>query len=69
MELLRALHAAGLDSDVVRTLTNASRPGWAWILAHGGTFCWEAWELSDLIGDSMSHGWGSSALVAMQEAF
>jgi alpha-L-rhamnosidase len=67
MEVLRALHAAGLDSDVVETLTNASRPGWAWILDHGGTFCWEAWVLSDLIGDSMSHGWGSSALVAMQE--
>ena len=25
------------------------------------------WQPSDLIGDSMSHGWGSSALVAMQE--
>jgi len=68
MELLRALHAAGLDSEVIETLTDASRPGWAWILTHGGTFCWEAWVLSDLIGDSMSHGWGSSALVAVQEA-
>jgi alpha-L-rhamnosidase len=68
MELLRALHAAGLDADVVTTLTDASKPGWAWILTHGGTFCWEAWQLSDLIGDSMSHRWGSSALVAMQEA-
>jgi alpha-L-rhamnosidase len=67
LELLRALHASGLDSDVVRTLTDASKPGWAWILNHGGTFCWEAWVLSDLIGDSMSHGWGASALVAMQE--
>jgi alpha-L-rhamnosidase len=67
MELLRALHAAGFDADVVSTLTDASRPGWAWILTHGGTFCWEAWELNNLIGDSMSHGWGSSALVAMQE--
>jgi alpha-L-rhamnosidase len=68
MELLRSLHAAGLDADVVETLTDASRPGWAWTLAHGGTFTWEAWLLSDLIGDSMSHGWGSAALVAMQEA-
>ena len=68
MELLRSLHAAGLDSDIVETLTDATRPGWAWTLAHGGTFTWEAWVLSDLIGDSMSHGWGSSALVAMQEA-
>ncbi|MGO9344444.1 MAG: family 78 glycoside hydrolase catalytic domain [Acidimicrobiales bacterium] len=68
MDLLRSLHAAGLDQDVVETLTDATRPGWAWILTHGGTFCWEAWVLSDLIGDSMSHGWGSAALVAMQEA-
>ncbi len=30
----------------------------------GGTFTWETWTPSDLIGDSMSHGWGSSALVA-----
>jgi alpha-L-rhamnosidase len=36
-------------------------------VAAGGTFTWEMWQPSDLIGDSMSHGWGSSALVAMQE--
>jgi alpha-L-rhamnosidase len=48
-------------------LTDASTPGWAHIVAAGGTFTWETWQPSDLIGDSMSHGWGSSALVAMQE--
>jgi alpha-L-rhamnosidase len=68
MELLRALHASGLDSEVVRLLTDSSFPGWAAILKEGGTFTWETWTPSDLIGDSMSHGWGSSALVAMQEA-
>ena len=67
MELLRALHAGGLDSEVVRLLTDASFPGWAAILRQGGTFTWETWTPSDLIGDSMSHGWGSPALVAMQE--
>jgi alpha-L-rhamnosidase len=36
-------------------------------VASGGTFTWETWTPSDLIGDSMSHGWGSSALVAMGE--
>ncbi len=51
----------------MRTLTDASIPGWAHIVAAGGTFTWEVWTPSDLIGDSMSHGWGSSALVAMQE--
>ena len=67
LELLRALAAAGRPADMVRLLTDASVPGWAHILAAGGTFTWETWTPSDLIGDSMSHGWGSSALVAMQE--
>ena len=68
MELLRALHAGGKQAEVVRILTDTSFPGWAAILAQGGTFTWETWTPSDLIGDSMSHGWGSSALVAIQEA-
>jgi alpha-L-rhamnosidase len=68
LELLRGLAAAGLPDALVRTLTDRSIPGWAHIVAAGGTFTWEVWSPSDLIGDSMSHGWGSSALVAMQEA-
>jgi alpha-L-rhamnosidase len=68
MELLRALHAGGLDADVVRVLTDPSLGGWAATLKAGGTFTWETWTPSDLIGDSMSHGWGAAALVAMQEA-
>ena len=67
LELLRGLAAAGLPDDMVHTLTDTSIPGWAHIVAAGGTFTWETWQPSDLIGDSMSHGWGSSALVAMQE--
>ncbi|HSZ38102.1 MAG TPA: family 78 glycoside hydrolase catalytic domain [Acidimicrobiales bacterium] len=67
LELLRGLTAAGMPDAVVRTLTDRSVPGWAQIVAAGGTFTWEVWSPSDLIGDSMSHGWGSSALVAMQE--
>jgi alpha-L-rhamnosidase len=66
-ELLRALHAAGRDDDLVRLLTDTRIPGWAHIVAAGGTFTWETWTPSDLIGDSMSHGRGSGALVAMQE--
>ncbi len=67
LELLRALATSGRAADMVRILTDPSVPGWAQILARGGTFTWETWTPSDLIGDSMSHGWGSSALVAMQE--
>jgi alpha-L-rhamnosidase len=68
LELLRGLAEAELWSELVHTLTNAATPGWAHIVARGGTFTWETWIPSDLIGDSMSHGWGSSALVAMQES-
>lgn len=68
LELLRGLHAAGLDADIVDILSDPTGPGWARILARGGTFTWEDWEPNDLLGDSMSHGWGSAALVAMQEA-
>lgn len=68
LELLRGLHNAGLDAHIAGLLTDASIRGWARIIARGGTFTWEDWEPSDLDGDSMSHGWGSSALVAMQEA-
>jgi alpha-L-rhamnosidase len=67
LELLRALAAAGMPGAMVHTLTNDSIPGWAHIVQARGTFTWEVWKPSDLIGDSMSHGWGSSALVAMQE--
>ena len=68
LELLRGLAAADMPEAMVRLLTDASIPGWAHIVAAGGTFTWEVWRPSDLIGDSMSHGWGSSALVAMQES-
>ncbi len=68
LELLRALAAADMPEAMVHTLTDTSIPGWAHIVAAGGTFTWEVWRPSDLIGDSMSHGWGSSALVAIQES-
>lgn len=68
MELLRGLDAAGLHAAMVHVLTNAAEPGWAHILKAGGTYTWEVWRPNDAFGDSMSHGWGSSALVAMQEA-
>jgi alpha-L-rhamnosidase len=67
LELLRGLAAADMPEAMVHALTDTSMPGWAHIVAAGGTFTWEVWRPSDLIGDSMSHGWGSSALVAMQE--
>jgi alpha-L-rhamnosidase len=67
-EVLNALAVAGRDRDLVRILTDASSNGWANILAQGGTFTWEVWRPSDIIGDSMSHGWGSNVLVTIQHS-
>jgi alpha-L-rhamnosidase len=49
-------------------LTDASTDGWANILSRGATFTWEVWQPSDLIGDSMSHGWGANVLVEIQRS-
>jgi alpha-L-rhamnosidase len=64
--LLDGLQAAGRPADVVKVLTDTKDPGWANIVAQGGTFVWESWILYDIEGDGMSHGWGSSALPAFQ---
>ena len=65
-EVLDALGRAGRVADIVRLVTDPKGDGWARILALGGTFTWEVWEPSDVIGDSMSHGWSSNVLVEIQ---
>jgi alpha-L-rhamnosidase len=81
-DLVQALGQAGDDKAVVHLLTDASEPGWANILARGGTFGWEVWNPVDPDvpvggtpaasffgnGDSMSHGFSSNVLVAIQQA-
>ena len=64
--LLTALHTAGRDDQVLARLTDATSLGWANILAQGGTFTWESWEAPQT-GDSLSHGWGATALVDLQQ--
>ncbi len=78
-EVLAALRITGRDRDILHILTDASQPGWAQILAEGGTFTWEMWKpddrdvltppLASLLGngDSRSHGFGSNVLVVIQE--
>ncbi|HLX87832.1 MAG TPA: alpha-L-rhamnosidase C-terminal domain-containing protein, partial [Acidimicrobiales bacterium] len=65
-EVLTALGENGRMDDVLRILSDRTNPGWANILAQGGTFTWEVWRPSDADGDSMSHGWGANVLVAIQ---
>jgi alpha-L-rhamnosidase len=81
-DLLQALGALGDDQTMLHLLTDASEPGWANILARGGTFGWEVWNPvdNDVViggtplgsffgnGDSMSHGFSSNVLVAIQQS-
>ena len=67
-EILETLREAGRFADLLRILDDRNTDGWANILARGGTFTWEVWQPVDANGDSMSHGWGSNVLVAIQEA-
>ena len=63
--LLKALGDADMADAVIARLTDASGPGWANILAQGGTFTWETW--APMLSESQSHGWGSHALVDFVE--
>jgi alpha-L-rhamnosidase len=65
-EVIEGLAASGDVTAALRILTDARIDGWAYILAHGATYTWEVWHPSDIIGDSMSHGWGANILVVMQ---
>ena len=65
-EVIEALASSGHIDDAVRILTDTHIDGWASILAQGATYTWEVWHPSDIIGDSMSHGWGSNVLVEIQ---
>ncbi len=67
-EVLRTLALAGRYPDLVALLVDATGPGWANILARGATFTWEVWNPSDVIGDSMSHGWGATMVPEIQRS-
>jgi alpha-L-rhamnosidase len=78
-DVLDALRITGRDTNILHILADASEPGWANILARGGTFTWEMWNPQDRDvltpplasflgnGDSRSHGFGSNVLVAIQQ--
>jgi alpha-L-rhamnosidase len=65
-EVIEALASSGHVADALRILTDSRIDGWAWILDHGATYTWEVWHPSDIVGDSMSHGWGANVLVEIQ---
>lgn len=65
--LFRALLRAGRVQPVVDLLTNADGPGWMRILAAGGTFTWEAWDLVEGTDYSQSHAWSASVLREIVE--
>jgi alpha-L-rhamnosidase len=65
-EVVDALALTGRYTDMMQILDDKTHDGWANILTQGGTFTWEVWQPSDIIGDSMSHGWGANVLVSIQ---
>jgi alpha-L-rhamnosidase len=78
-DMLESIRINGQDQAIAGMLTDAKGFGWANVLAQGGTFCWEVWDPTDtdldvdpiasfFPGNSMSHGWGSNVLVAIQRA-
>jgi alpha-L-rhamnosidase len=67
-EVLATMAAAGLYDDLVERLVDATTDGWANILSRGATFTWEVWDPSDIVGDSMSHGWGSTMVPEIQRS-
>ncbi len=62
----RVLLDALADNDLVTELTDPVRPGYAQILQKGATFTWESWNARE-VGDSESHGWGSTVLAVLQD--
>jgi alpha-L-rhamnosidase len=64
--LLLALHELGRDDALVAAITDPHRPGYARVLAEGGTYIWESWDARQT-GDSESHAWGSPVLDVLQD--
>jgi alpha-L-rhamnosidase len=62
----RVLLDALTDDALVTELTDSVRPGYAQILQKGATFTWESWNARE-VGDSESHGWGSTVLAVLQD--
>ena len=66
--LAQALGESGRPEALLDLLTNPQHPGWAQVLARGGTFTWEAWDsASSGETESESHGWGSQVIVDILE--
>ncbi|MEI5672144.1 MULTISPECIES: family 78 glycoside hydrolase catalytic domain [unclassified Nocardioides] len=64
--LLKALGDGGAERELRSLLTNADDLGWAKTLKDGGTFTPEAW-VAEGSANSLSHGWGSQAIVDIQQ--
>src|SRR5262249_50860137 len=77
-DMMQEIGLSGNDRATLHLLTDAREPGWANILARGGTFGWEVWNPDDRDvvvggtflgslfgnGDTMSHGFSANVLVA-----
>jgi alpha-L-rhamnosidase len=81
-DMLQSIGLEGDDRTALHLLTDDHEPGWANILARGGTFGWEVWNPDDRDvavggtflgslfgnGDTMSHGFSANVLDAIQQS-
>ena len=64
--LPEALGKSEEGKHLLELYTNPSWDGWAQTFTKGGTATWEAWD-SDVRAESMSHPWGTSGLLGIQQ--
>lgn len=63
--LPESLGLADEGEHLIDLYTNTTWDGWAKTVALGGTVTWESWD-ANVTNQSMSHPWGASGLLAMQ---
>jgi alpha-L-rhamnosidase len=63
--LPESLGQADEGEHLIDLYTNTAWDGWAKTVALGGTVTWESWD-ANVTNQSMSHPWGASGLLAMQ---
>lgn len=64
--LTEALGEAEEAKALLRLYTNPLCDDWAKTITKGGTATWESWNAPER-NDSMSHPWGSSGILGIQE--
>ncbi len=66
--LVESLGRSNRPDALYKLFTNTEDYGWANSITRGATFTWESWTALET-NQSLSHPWGASGLIAMQNYF